>query len=159
MIPTDRQGLLIVVADGARARLVRCADDNALHTVREYVSAAAREKSSGLRSDGPGATMHSGSTAHHAVAPRHDPHELEKERFAAAMGEAVNAFCAAERVSGVILAAPAHALGEMREALSKPVAAMVIGTLSRDLTKVPDHELQPHLAEWVPPIYRPHSHI
>ena len=159
MIPSDRQGLLIVIADGARARLVRCAGDNALHTVQEFESDAARERSSGLGTDKPGATMHTGSTAQHAIQPRSDLQQLEKAKFAAVVADAVDTACAREQISGVLLVAPPHALNEVKENLSVAAARKVLGSVAKDLAKVPDHQLQTHLADWIPPIYRPHSHI
>lgn len=159
MIVTDREGLLILVADGARARLVRCAADNALHTVQDFESTHAHQRSADLGTDKPGASLHSFSTAHHAIAPRHDPQRMEKDKFAAQAAAAVNDLCAREGITGVILVAPAHTLPVLQDHLTKTAAALVIGTLGKELVKVPDHELQPHLAEWVAPIYRPHSHI
>jgi hypothetical protein len=47
-----------------------------------------------------------------------------------------------------VLAPPGHILHAVREALSKRTAALVVETLPKDLTKVPDHELTEHLADW-----------
>src|SRR5271155_1108245 len=76
-MPKDRN-LLIVVADGEHVRFVRPAADNALHSEAELDSPAAHKQSADLGSDHPGASMHTGSSAHHALAPRHDPHALAK---------------------------------------------------------------------------------
>jgi protein required for attachment to host cells len=49
----------------------------------------------------------------------------------------------------VVLVAPAHTLNEIRNELDATTAAKLIGSLQKDLIKVPDHELAPHLHEWV----------
>jgi ABC-type glutathione transport system ATPase component len=88
-------GLLIVIADGEHVRFVHPAADNALHTVSAIDSGQGHRRSSDIGSDRPGASYHSASTAHHAYAPRHDLHRVEKERFAQFVGERVNAAAAA----------------------------------------------------------------
>ena len=71
--------LCFVIADGGHARFVHPAGDNALHTVETVDSTNVHKLTQDLVSDrsGPGIT------------PRHDPHELEKTRFAQRVGERV----------------------------------------------------------------------
>jgi hypothetical protein len=83
-MPKDRN-LLIVVADGEHVRFVRPAADNALHSETERDSPATHKQSADLGSDHSGASMHTGSSSHHALAPRHDPHSLAKMKFAHAI--------------------------------------------------------------------------
>ena len=83
--------LLFVVADGEDARFLRLAADNALHTQTYMNSPEAHLRSKDLGSGRPGATFHSDSTAHHAVAPRHDLHELAKGDFARDLAGRLNA--------------------------------------------------------------------
>lgn len=151
---SDRTGLLVIIADGARARMVRCAPDNALHTEGELESANARKRSSELGSDQPGAAMHTGSTAHHGIAPRHDPQALEKERFAAVVADHANEAIRQGEARSLILVAPRRTLQEIRVGLDAVATERLIGTLAKDLVKVPDDELGDHLRAWVPPIAR-----
>ena len=151
-MPVQRR-LLIVVADGEHARLVRPGDDNALHTERALDSIAAHKRSAELRSDRPGAAFHSDSSAHHAVAPRHDPHELEKEKFADTIGAEINQM--ADTFDELVLVAPARTLHRLQSALDATLAPRVVGSLAKDLVKVPDDALWPHLKEWVRPVQRP----
>ena len=148
--------LLIVVADGEHARFVRAAADYGLHTESAVDSATAHKQSSDLGADKPGAGFHTGSSAHHGVQPRHDPHALEKQKFAHFVAAKVNAEAAAGRFETLLLVAPAHTLGEIREMLSADAAGRVVGTLAKDLAKTPDHDLQAHLKEWVFPVARAH---
>jgi protein required for attachment to host cells len=154
MIPSDRQGLLIIVADGARARMVRCSHDNALHTQSELESGNARKRSAELGSDHPGAAMHTGSTAHHALAPRHDPQDLEKERFAAIVADHANEAIRRGEARSLVLVAPSRTLQDIRNGLDAQAAEVLIGTLPKDLVKVPDDALSEHLSAWIPPVMR-----
>ena len=43
---------------------------------------------------------------------------------------------------------------ELREALDAATQAKLVGTLEKDLVKTPDHELWPHVREWVSPARR-----
>ena len=150
-MPKHRR-LLIVVADGEHARFVRPGPDNGLHTERSLDSFSAHKRSSELGSDRPGASFHSDSSAHHSAAPRHDLHDLEKQKFAAAVAADIN------RATGfdeLVLVAPSRCLNRIREALDITVGAMVVGTLAKDLVKTPDDALWPHVKDWVRPVHRP----
>lgn len=151
-MPKDRN-LLIVVADGEHVRFVRPAADNALHSEAECDLPAAHKQSADLGSDHPGASMHTGSSAHHALAPRHDPHSLAKVKFAHTIAHQLNA--AGNTFDELAVVAPPHVLREISDALDTTVAAKVIGTLAKDLVKTPDDELWPHVRAWVRPVHRP----
>jgi protein required for attachment to host cells len=150
-MPRDRN-LLIVLADGEHVRFVRPAADNALHSESELESPSAHKRSGDLGSDHPGAAMHSGSSAHHAMEPRHDPHSLEKAKFARAVGHRLNA--AAAGFNELVIVAPSHVLSEIRDALDTTTEAKVIGTLAKDLLNTPDDDLWPHVHTWVRPVHR-----
>ncbi len=152
-MPKDRN-LLIVIADGEHARFVRPAGDNALHTQQEIDSPTAHQRSADLRSDRPGAAFHTGSTAHHAVQPRHDPHTLEKAAFARGLAGQLNEGAATGVFEELVLVAPAHTMAALEAELDAAARHRVVGRLDKDLIKTPDHELQPHLHEWVRPVHR-----
>ena len=143
-----------VIADGGHARFVFPASDNGLHTREAVDSAHLHDQSSDLGSDRPGRSFESASVTRHAIAPRHDPHEMEKERFAQLVAGKVCEESAADAFNELILVAPDHVLATIREALDGTTAAKLVGTLAKDLTKVPDDELYPHLKEWVRPTHR-----
>ena len=137
------KGLLFVVADGEHVRFVRPAGDNALHSETRMDSEAAHKRSSDLGSDRPG-----------AMVPRHDPQDLEKAKFARAIAEQLNAGSAEDVFDELVIVAPSHTLAAVRDALNTTTAAKVVGTLAKDLVKVPDNELWPHVREWVRPAHR-----
>ena len=146
--------LLIVIADGEHARFVRRNPDNALHTDAALDSISAHRRSAELGTDHPGAAFHSGSSAHHAMEPRHDPQALEKARFAQEIADQLNAAAERGEFEELIIVAPAHVLGAIRHHLDDTATSLLIGTLGKDLVKTPDAELWEHLRQWIGPEHR-----
>ncbi len=146
--------LSIVIADGGRARFVTPAENHALHTGETLESATVHQPTSALVSDRPGRSFESASPTRHAITARHDPHEMEKQKFAHEVGGRICAAAAAGQFDELVLVAPAPILAELEAKLDTPTRARLIGRLAKDLVGVPDHELQPHLASWVPPPHR-----
>ncbi len=152
-MPKDRN-LLFVIADGKHARFVRPAEDNRLHTQAGLDSPTAHQRSGDLVSDRPGASFHSDSSAHHAVAPRHDPHDMAKEAFAKDLAARLNTAAAAGQFAELVLVAPPHTMNPLQAHLDVTARGRVIGTLEKDLVKTPDQDLWPHVREWVRPVHR-----
>jgi protein required for attachment to host cells len=127
-MPIHRE-ILFVIADTEHVRFVRPVEaDNTLHSFSRVIP-----------DEG-----HRGS-AHHA-------HERDSTKLPTWV---VTQLCeAADSYDTLVLVAPAHCLNVIRNHLSHDVAAKLVGTLEKDLTKVPDHELWPHLREWVRPVHR-----
>lgn len=150
---TPHPTLWIALADGEHARLVARAADNALHTAVRIDSAAAHRQTSDLVSDRAGRSHESAAPMRHPVTPRSDPHTRAQHGFAREVAAAVNAAARENRFAALVLVAPPDVLHELEAALDADARARVVGTLMKDLAKVPDHALQPHLAEWVHPIH------
>ena len=152
-MPRQRK-ILLVVADGEHCRFVRPGPDNALRSTTALDSLAAHKRAAELGSDHPGAAYHTGAAAHHALAPRHDPHDLEKQKFARVVAEQLNAAAASGDYDELVIAAPPHTLAAIREHLDTTTGAKIVGTLQKDLTKTPDDELWPHVRAWLRPVHR-----
>lgn len=147
--------LWIVIADGEHARFVQPDARNELRTVGALDSASAHLRSRDIGADRPGRAFESGASAHHAVGQRNDLHAMEKEKFIGLVGEHVGAASGRDEFDELLLVAPPRALPELREALDAATQAKLVGTLEKDLVKTPDHELWPHVREWVSPAHRP----
>jgi len=145
--------LLIVIADGEHARFVRPKENHALHSEFGLNAGTTHERSSDLGTDHPGATFHTGSSAHHALAPRHDLHDLETINFAHLVARRVNELALEDAFDDLVIAAPPHSLAAIREKLHVGTEARVIGTLAKDLVKVPDQKLSEHFKTWVRPVH------
>ncbi len=148
--------LRIAIADGEHARFVQPDGDNVLRTVESFDSSSAHLRSRDIGTDRPGRSFESGASAHHAVGQRHDLHTMEKEKFIQLVAEQLNAASERGEFDELVLVAPPRALPELRQALDEKSIAKLIGSLEKDLVKTPDHELWPHVSEWVSaPVRRP----
>jgi protein required for attachment to host cells len=143
-----------VIADGEHVRFARPAADNALHSDETMDSFSAHKRSADLGSDHPGAALHTGSSAHHALTPRHDLHLLEKQKFAQAVAAQLNAAAAADAFDELVIVAPPHTLSAIRQELDSATDSKIIGTLPKDLVKTPDEDLWPHVRAWLRPVHR-----
>lgn len=142
-VPYDAK---IVVADGSRALFLRNAGDDELidlHVVEheEIDNPPTREqgtdKAGGFNNAGPG----------RSTAEATDWHELEKERFAHHLVERLQKLVHNRPHTKLILVATPKLMGEMRPALTKEVAACVIGEVAKDLTHHPVSEMEKILKE------------
>jgi protein required for attachment to host cells len=141
--------ICFLIADGEHARLVTSDANHVLRTSLSFDSATAHKASHDLGSDSPGRSFESGGPTRHAMATKHDPHQLEKMKFARFVAAEAGKAASEGQFDHLVLAAPAHVLREIEAALDTRTEAMVAGKLLKDLVKVPDHELWPHLHEWV----------
>jgi protein required for attachment to host cells len=146
--------LCFVIADGGHARFVRPAADNALHTFEAVDSTSVHKRDHDLVSDRPGRSFESASVTRHAYSPRTDPHEHEKERFAQLVARRINEDSAADVFNELVVVAPSQVLAELTAGLDTTTRTRLMGSLAKDLVKTPDHELWPHLKEWVRPVHR-----
>ena len=73
---------------------------------------------------------------------RETPHTRVRPTSAASVNEAVRT----GKIDEIALAAPAHVLHDIREALDKAAIAKLGKTLSKDYTNTPDDELAAHFA-------------
>lgn len=143
--------LWIVIADGEHARIVEPAASGAFQTIGSLDALEAHRPSRALGTDKPGRSFESTGGTRHAIAPKHDLHELAKQSFEQFVAAQVNEAAKAGSFERLVLVAPPKAMPIIRAALDQATASKLIGTLISDLTKVPDHELGPHLADWAAP--------
>jgi protein required for attachment to host cells len=140
--------LLIVVADGGHARFVRpTPETNELHSSSRVIPADSHKTEAG----------HKDAATHHAQAPRHDRHSHdpqahEKAEFAEWIATELNQDAAA--YDALVLVAPPHIMNGITSHLDAIATPKLIGKLEKDLTKLSDHALSPHLQEWVRPVHR-----
>jgi len=135
----------IIVADGTRARIL--ANDgpgSGLRNISNLDFVSDNRKSRDIVSDRPG--RHGGTTRdRHAMEPRVDSHQFEKQRFAKDTAKRVNDACHRGEFDSLILVAPPQTLGDLRNSLDKPALAKVRAELDKDLTKVALHDLPKYI--------------
>lgn len=142
----------IVIADGEHARFLTRTPRGDFLTFKTLASEAAGMKASDLGADHPGRAYESGDVARHAIAPREDLHDREKHRFAALVAAHLNAAAGAGMFTQLVLVAPARTMHVLEAELDKPAASHVTHRIAKDLTRVPNGDLAPHL----PPHLAPH---
>lgn len=146
---TRTTGLCFLIADGEHARLVIADADHVLRTARSFDSATAHHETHDLVSDRVGRVFESTRPGVHGVEPRHDPHRMEKLRFADFVADELGIAAGEGTFDRLVLVAPTYFLHEIEEALDAHTAAIVAGRLPKDLVKTPDHELLPHVREFI----------
>lgn len=138
----------IVVADGARAKILRVdRPRRRLELVREMSSAEARQKPSTLMTDRQGRALDSGSTGQRSAmdAPT-DPQRHEKEKFVRQLAGQLAGGLNAGRYERLLLVAAPQALGDLRAVLDERVRERVGEEIAKDLTQKNPRELAEHLA-------------
>ena len=118
-----------VIADGGKARIA-VREGSGMRTVQHFDNS------------GHGDTDEDASAGTSQLkAPKTDPHDQAKAHFAKQVAKRLNDAVRAGDVDEIMLAAPAHVLHDIREALDKAAAGQLGKTLSKDFTNSPDHEL------------------
>lgn len=132
-----------IIADGARARLVKRAGDAGDFTTTRELKADRRapEKMKGVVFD-------SSTHRSYGVESRADAVRAHKTAFAREVAEAINTEASHEALGRLAIVAPARTLSAITAHLSAAAKSKLAGTLAKDLTKVPDHELK----DWLRPL-------
>jgi protein required for attachment to host cells len=158
LIPRKRIMTWILVADGARARvlanegpgkgLVDAFDRDfvgAHDLMRELVSdKPARGQESATSA---GRAQDNTSSARHAVEAKTEWHRFEKQQFARRMADILERAAVANLYDRLVLVAPPQALGDLRSELGSHAQKRVMGEMDKDLTHVAIHDLPPHLSD------------
>jgi protein required for attachment to host cells len=138
----------VLVADAARARLFQV--EQPQQTLR---AALAREligsnlPSREIASDRPGRTFDSGGEGRHAMEPATDPARHAQQEFARDVVRLLDEQKESRAFDRLIIVAPPQFLGDLRALMSQQLRQVVHAEIGKDLSKLPLHELQDHLAE------------
>ena len=121
-------GTLVVVADGAKARLFRnVGDDDALTLKQEDVMQAAD-----IPLQGPS-----------GVAPKQlTPQQIEERTFAKHLAHRLNDGALSQNYAHLVLVADPHTLGEMRPQLHKETLQRLIVEVPKTLTNAPLEDIE-----------------
>lgn len=131
---------LFLLADGVHARFVRRSPETS-----HFVTLERMDDEAGLetlreeqRDEASGRSYESAGSARHGVG-REDVYRDAKAKFAVRAAKALGEKVAKGDWDAVVLVAPARILPVLRNALAPDVK--VVGEVSKDLIKTPDHEL------------------
>ena len=138
----------ILVADGARAHVVvNAGPGTGLKVVPGSEIRVDLLPSRAIGTDRPGRARESVGGARHAITPRVDWHQQQKEQFAIAIARKMDAGAARGSFAKLILVAPARTLGEIRAQLKPATKKRVAAEIDKDLTQVPIPDLEERLVK------------
>jgi protein required for attachment to host cells len=141
----------VVVAHDAGARIfVNRGPGKGLEQVFELQHEQGRKHVHELESDRQGRTFERHGQGRHAYEPAKDSKHVLLERFAARIAEELTRAFDEHRFEGLILVAPPHFLGTLKEALDERVAAVLLGTVSKDLPHASAAEVAEQLGQILP---------
>src|SRR5436190_11198140 len=148
------QRTLIVVADGAKARFLQESVDHKKLVPADkadLLAPAARRPDRDLVTDKPGRGFSPASDGRRGnFETQHDPHKLEKHKFAVQLADWLDKACSAKRFDRIVLVAPRRSLGELRTLLSSRVRKAVSYEVAKDLTAASPTSLRKALADALP---------
>ena len=138
-------GEWVVVCDGAKALVLENTGDAKfpnLKTIETYAQQDLPTRE--LGTDRPGRTHSSDGRGRSAV-QQTDWHAQAETAFLKKLAERLDAAVSAGRVKSLIMVAPPHALGVLREAYPHALRGAVRSELDKDFVKLPIHEIEKHL--------------
>lgn len=144
----------ILTADGHHARVWEWRNrDEPLSLVSDFVSSAENAKSFSrdLKSDRPGRSFASTGARRSAIEPRHDPHDLEKQNFARKLAGNLDEALQQNRFHRLVIIAPPHMLGDLRNCFSNQIRKVVIGESDKDFMNADVEALYYHVAQLATP--------
>ena len=145
MTPDHR--LWIVVADGEHARVLIAGEaPGQLTTDKAFDSKDAHRRAADFGRDSPGRAFDNAGVARHAFEPRVDPHLAAKRDFLHWLADWIDDAAGRDAFDRLSVIAPARALASLQESLGPAARSRLIGTLDKDLVKIPDHEIPVHLS-------------
>lgn len=128
----------IVVADGARARLLEAAGDGrGLLQVPGGVLEGSRALAGDIMADRPGRSYESVGGQRHAIEPRVSVRDQIEDEFVDEVIERLEQERAAGQFDQLVVVAAPRALGAFRKRAPAALTATVVATLDRDLTRAP----------------------
>ncbi len=136
----------ILVCDASRARLFASTGRHApLRPLFSEDNPVGRAREQDLRSDQPGRYSEGGKQGVRSAMDPHTPaHEVEEERFARHLADALQRSHARGEFKSLTIAAPAHFLGLLRAALDPAIERLAV-CVAKDLSKLEPAELMEHV--------------
>jgi protein required for attachment to host cells len=138
--------LWILVCDGQKALLFQNAGD------RVYPKFETREifkhkvaPTHELGTDRPG-RVHSSADSRRASSEPTDLHAMEEQHFLADLVRHLDLYATEHKIKDLVIVAPPHALGILRESLPHHLRALVRAEIDKDYVSQPVYEIEKHLA-------------
>lgn len=140
----------ILTADGRQARVWEWKSrEEALTLVPDFVRRVenASKFSRDMKSDRPGRSFASMGTGRSAIEPRSDPHMHEKDEFARKLAGDLDRALKEHRFRKLIVVAPPHMLGNLRQNFSDQLEQAITGQSDKDYMNADVEALYYHAAQ------------
>lgn len=134
----------VLVADGARGRIYQKKPDG-IHHLDGFDFIGENLRDQDIFKDKPGRSFESSNPTRHSYEPKTDPHEYQKQLFAKRLSDFVNKAQEKGEFDELVLVTPSKTLGELRAHLGKESLQKVTSEISKDVSKLSDHELGKYL--------------
>lgn len=132
----------IVVADGARARIfVNEGVGKGVSELADRAFVGSRRLNQEIQADRPGRAFDSAGQGRHAMEPKTDPQRHAEREFVRTFVGWLDEEARAARVDRLVLIAAPKTLGDLRELLPRPLAAIVAGEIAKDLTRATPEDI------------------
>jgi protein required for attachment to host cells len=138
----------VLIADGARARIVRLKNTNHETGVQmdDLVFETDHRRTGEIMSDRPGRSFASEGARRSAMEYRTEPEREQEARFAGTIVDDLDRRLRAHEFDRLSIVAEPRMLGTLRQKLSPALRQAVVAEVAKDLTKLPRHELDTAIA-------------
>jgi protein required for attachment to host cells len=137
----------ILVAHRGGARLLaNPGPGKGLQLVEDIPHPEGRLKDGDINADKPGRVFDIVGAGRHSMSTEQAPTERVAQQFAKSLAQRLQRGRNEGRYSALVLVAEPRFLGELRAALDAPTAALVSGTVDKDLGGIDTRDLAQHLA-------------
>ena len=147
-MPIRKRRTWIVVANGTTARALENEGvGKGLNPAPAFEMTVASPPTRELGSDRPGRVHDRFGQGRHAMEPKADWHRQEKAEFAKAVAEKIESAARAGRYDRLVLVAPPTVMGDIRSALGRHARDLIIGEITKDLTRSDLADIDQHLGD------------
>lgn len=141
----NMQTTWILVADGARARILASGPDGDLVELQCFSNPEGRAHGRDLATEGPPTVHESVGASRHSIEPHTTAREKAADRFARQLGEALHRARNDHAFERLVIVAPARFLGFLHRTLDPSVRSCIVNELHLDLTRLTPAELRSRL--------------
>lgn len=139
-----RQRIWVLVADGARARVLRdvLSEGTKPGEHDDLVFQAERRQLRDIMADKPGRSFASVGTRRSAMEYHSEPVREEDRAFAATLADTLHSHHLAKDFDQLVVVAAPQMLGDLRQAFPESLRKVIAAEIAKDLTRLPASELR-----------------
>jgi len=137
------QDAWVFVGDGTKALFLRNAGDEKFpNLVTERVFEQDNPKTHEQGTDRPGRMFRRAKSHNRSAVEPTDWHEIEEQRFARHVAEAMEVLVREENIRALVVVAPPRTLAELRDAFNHEVKGRIIAEVDKNLTNHPVGDIE-----------------